>query len=408
MTVQTTTLRADYTGNGSTTAFTVPFYFLDNTHVLVIRTQISTGTATTLALTTDYTVSGAGVSTGGTVTCLVAPTADQKVSILRNVPFTQLTHYVENDPFPAASHEKALDQLTMEVQQLQEAIARSIKISQNNTISTPEMNSDAASRANKVISFDSNGDITVSQAIGTWRGNWAASVAYAQRDIIKDTSNNNIYLCLTGHTSSGSQPISTNTDAAKWALLVDAAAAASSATAAAASASAASTSATNAANSASAASTSASNASTSATNAANSATAASGSASSASTSAANAANSATAAAASASSAAWRTSSTGSAQIPSGTSAQRDGSPLPGYFRLNTDTNKFEGYKSGAWGSVGGGATGGGSDDVFVENSKTVTSNYTITAGKNAGSFGPVTINDGVTVTIPDGSVWTIV
>lgn len=133
MTVQTTTLRADYTGNGSTTAFTVPFYFLDNSHLAVYRTQISTGVITTLAITTDYTVTGAGVGTGGEITCLVAPTADQKISILRDVPFTQLTHYVENDPFPAASHERALDQLTMSMQQLQEEVDRAAKLPVNNT-----------------------------------------------------------------------------------------------------------------------------------------------------------------------------------------------------------------------------------------------------------------------------------
>lgn len=131
MTVSTTTSRADYTGNGVTTAFAVPFYFLDSSHLLVLRTQISTGTITTLALGTDYTVSGAGVSAGGTITMAAAPTADQKLSILRNVPLTQLTHYVENDPFPAASHERALDQLTMELQQVGEAVGRALTLAKN-------------------------------------------------------------------------------------------------------------------------------------------------------------------------------------------------------------------------------------------------------------------------------------
>lgn len=133
MTVQTTASRADYTGNGSTTVFSVPFYFIDQTHILVLRTQISTGVATTLALTTDYTVSGVGVSTGGSITCLVAPTTDQKISILRNIPLTQLTHYVENDPFPAASHETALDKLTMEVQQVNEIAGRALQLPANTT-----------------------------------------------------------------------------------------------------------------------------------------------------------------------------------------------------------------------------------------------------------------------------------
>lgn len=104
----------------------------------------------------------------------------------------------------------------------------------------------------------------------------------------------------------------------------------------------------------------------------------------------------------------RTDTTGSAEVPTGTTAQRDASPEAGYFRFNADLGKFEGYNGTSWGSVGGGATGGGNDDVFVENGRVVTSNYTITTGKNAMSAGPVTINDGVSVTIPSGSVWTIV
>lgn len=133
MTVQTTTSRADYTGNGTTTTFAVPFYFLDNTHIKVLRTQVSTGVITTLTLTTDYTVAGVGVITGGSITCVTAPTSDQKISILRNVPFTQLVDYVENDPFPANTHERALDQLTMETQQLNEELSRALTLPENST-----------------------------------------------------------------------------------------------------------------------------------------------------------------------------------------------------------------------------------------------------------------------------------
>lgn len=57
--------------------------------------------------------------------------------------------------------------------------------------------------------------------------------------------------------------------------------------------------------------------------------------------------------------------------------------------------------------IGGGATGGNGDDVFYENGQTVTANYTITTGKNAMSTGPITINSGITVTVPSGSVWVI-
>ena len=58
--------------------------------------------------------------------------------------------------------------------------------------------------------------------------------------------------------------------------------------------------------------------------------------------------------------------------------------------------------------VSAGATGGGSDEVFYENSTTVTTSYSITSNKNAMSAGPISINNSVTVTVPSGSVWTIV
>ena len=57
---------------------------------------------------------------------------------------------------------------------------------------------------------------------------------------------------------------------------------------------------------------------------------------------------------------------------------------------------------------GGGASGTGGDQIFFENDLTVTGSYTIPTGKNAGTFGPVTINSGVTVTVPSGSVWSVV
>jgi hypothetical protein len=65
------------------------------------------------------------------------------------------------------------------------------------------------------------------------------------------------------------------------------------------------------------------------------------------------------------------------------------------------------YKVGYWGQIGGGATGNGGDQVFVENGQTVTSSYQLPAGKNASSVGPITINSGVSVTVPSASRWVI-
>ena len=102
-----------------------------------------------------------------------------------------------------------------------------------------------------------------------------------------------------------------------------------------------------------------------------------------------------------------TAATGSAKVPAGTTAERDGTPAAGFFRFNSTVTKFEGYNGSAWGSVGGGATGGGSDEIFVENGQTVTTNYTLTTNKNASSVGPITVNSGVTVTVPSGSNWVV-
>jgi hypothetical protein len=100
-------------------------------------------------------------------------------------------------------------------------------------------------------------------------------------------------------------------------------------------------------------------------------------------------------------------STGAAILNVGTTAERPADPEEGMVRYNSTTDKFEGY-SGAWGALGGGATGGGSDEVFFENSQTVSVDYTISTGKNAGTFGPIEIDTDVTVTVPTDSVWTIV
>ena len=101
------------------------------------------------------------------------------------------------------------------------------------------------------------------------------------------------------------------------------------------------------------------------------------------------------------------SATDAIKIASGTTAQRPGSPATGQLRFNTTLTKFEGYNGTGWTSVGGGATGGGADTVFYENTKTVTTNYSITASNNAHSVGPITINSGITVTIPTGSRWVV-
>ena len=99
--------------------------------------------------------------------------------------------------------------------------------------------------------------------------------------------------------------------------------------------------------------------------------------------------------------------TGAIKLNVGTTAQRPASPVDGDIRYNTSTLKYEGYSNGAWGQLGGGATGGGTDQVFNLNSKTVNTSYTFPTNFNANSVGPITIVGGATVTLPSGSRWVV-
>lgn len=641
--------RIVYTGSAGVGPYAFSFPVLTSTDIAVYKNS------TLLTLTTDYTVSINSSTGEGSVTLVSAATGSDRITIVGARAIQRSTDFVTGGDFFANTLNTELDSEVIFVQQVAETAERSIKAPVTDPTSINMTLPANTTRASKFLSFDSSGNPQALDSIGSYKGNWAASTAYVLQDVVKDTSNNNIYICITAHTSTGSQPISSNTDVAKWSLIVDAASATTSATNAAASASAAATSATNAASSASSASTSASTAttkaseaSTSATNAASSASSASSSASSASssastattkaseasTSATNAASSASSASTSASSAsssassasssassasssassastsasnastsasnastsatnaatsasaassaqsaaesardatlaaydsfddrylgtktsdptldndgnalvagalyfnssiggmkvytgsawvaayisgsgylaaannlsdlqsastartnlglgtaattsssayataaqgatadsayadrlkwdggstglvaatgrtslglgtlatitptgtassttflrgdnAWTTvsvtptavsdqanSSTGYFDLPAGTTAQRPGTPNAGHIRYNTDTSSFEGYGS-AWGSIGGGATGAGGDQVFYENSLVVNNSYTLTTNKNAMSVGPITIASGKTVTVPSGARWVV-
>lgn len=153
MTVSSQTSRVSYAGNGSTTAFAVSFYFLADSHLKVIL-RAADGSETVKTLTTDYTVSGAGNPSGGTVTMLAAPASGTTLVIVRNVPLTQETDYQANDDFPAESHERALDKLTMEVQQLQEQVDRSAKLPVTNPTDADALVADIVRLADSADNID--------------------------------------------------------------------------------------------------------------------------------------------------------------------------------------------------------------------------------------------------------------
>ena len=285
MTVSTTTTTNSYNGNGSTTAFAYTFPINSTSEITVIE-RSATGTETVKtegAGSSNYSIADNG-SAGGTITMGTAPASGVTLLIRRNTLKTQTSDYVENDPMSSNTIESNFDKLQLQVQEVQEELNRSIKLSRTNTMTSTEFTVGSTDRASKILAFDSSGEISVTQELGTVKGNWGASTTYAIRDIVKDTSTNNIFIALTAHTSSGSQPLTTNTDSAKWSLLVDAASATSSASAASGSASTATTKANEAAASASTASGHKDTATTKASEAASSANAAANSASSAATS----------------------------------------------------------------------------------------------------------------------------
>jgi len=132
MTLQTEARRMDYVSTGGVD-YPYTFKVFDETHLLVYVD------GTLVALTTDYTVSGVGETGGGTVTLVTAPTVGDLVTILRRVPATQLTDYVENDPFAAETHENALDKLTMIAQEHEEKLDRAVSLEPTSTYQSPTL-----------------------------------------------------------------------------------------------------------------------------------------------------------------------------------------------------------------------------------------------------------------------------
>ena len=277
--INAVTRRAVFSGSAGTGPYAFTFEILSQTDLAVYFN------AQVLTLTTDYTVTINANGTGS-VTIVVGtnvpttPDADDQIVIVGGRDIERTTDFVTAGDLRAASLNEQLDSQIIMIQQISEESSRGMRA----PVFDPALVADGgvvdmtlpakASRAGKTLAFDSNGNPVVGEDIGNWRGDWAAATSYTVRDLVKDASNYNVYRCNTAHTSSGTTPISSNADSAKWDLVIDAAYAATQATNAAASASAAATSATNSATSATASASSASSASSSASSASTAQTAA--------------------------------------------------------------------------------------------------------------------------------------
>ena len=434
-------------GTGGVGPYAFTFEILANTDIAVYKDD------TLLTLTTHYTVVINGNGTGSvTITATglaLSPTSPTQYTVVGNRTISRSTDFTTGGDFFANTLNDELDQQTIFAQQNAEGVARALQAPQTDPTTIDMTLPKAADRANKTLAFDAVGDPT----LGISAADVANAVTYATNAAASATA-------AAASASAASSSASAASSSASTAS-TQASNASTSATAAGVSAATATTQATSATNSATTATTQATSATASASTATTQATNASASATSANTAkvAAEAARDSALAAYDNfddrylgpyasnptldndgnallggalyfntvvpemrlyTGAAWvaayvsgagfvqQSSATGAAYLPTGTTGQRDASPSAGYLRFNSTLTKPEIYNGSAWGSVGGGATGGGSDSIFIENGQTVTTNYTITASYNAGTFGPISINSGVTVTVPTGSVWSII
>jgi hypothetical protein len=168
MTVSSDISRKEYAGDDSTVAFPTTFKFLATADIEVII-QDAAGIETLQAETTHYAVTGAGDDAGGTVTMITAPASGEVLALKRITTITQETDYVENDPFPAETHEAALDRLTLVAQEVSQAIRRAISAPVSDT--DPDLELPVASlRANMFLVFDANGHVSISTGTGADAG----------------------------------------------------------------------------------------------------------------------------------------------------------------------------------------------------------------------------------------------
>ena len=212
MTISSTLRKAGpYIGSGAAATFPFNFKLFTTVDLKVVQLQLSTSTETVLQLTTDYTATlnaDQNSNPGGSITLIAgALAAGYNLIITSNVEPLQETDLTNQGGFYPEVINDALDKAIIQIQQLTDAVDRSVKISTTNTINSTEFTEGAAARANKVLGFDSLGEFTVSQELGQFQGDWTSGNSYVQRDIVRDPINFNVYICMAAHTATGVAPI---------------------------------------------------------------------------------------------------------------------------------------------------------------------------------------------------------
>jgi len=207
-------------GSAGTGPYDFTFEILANTDVGVFLDT------TLLTLSTDYSVTINANGTGrvtlntGTTNVPNAPTNANTVTVVGSRAIARTTDFVTAGDLKASSLNEQLDSLTIFDQQISERVDRALIGNISDPLNLAMALPKATDRAGKFLAFDSTG-ATIAQTQGSWQGNWSSGRSYASGDIVKDTSTGSIFIANTAHTSSGSQPLTTNADSAKWDQMID-------------------------------------------------------------------------------------------------------------------------------------------------------------------------------------------
>lgn len=165
MTISSPQSRVAYQGNGSTMNFAIPFMFSQNEDVEVLLS--GEGPDRTLLFTTEYCLTGAGTSTGGECILTTPPKQSETLVIRRNPTMVQEVDYVENDAFPAASHEAALDKLTMICQALSERLDRTISFRVSSAVTGVQL---PDPEQNRLLAWNDAGTDLANKDVGDFKG----------------------------------------------------------------------------------------------------------------------------------------------------------------------------------------------------------------------------------------------
>jgi len=206
--------RVVYTGSAGVGPYAFSFEIIAAGDVDVYKND------TLLTLTTNYTVTINSNGTGS-VTLVVAATGSDRITIVGARAIERTTDFVTGGDLFANTLNEEIDSQTIFVQQVAETAERSIKAPVTDPTNINMTLPSQTSRAGKTLAFDASGNPTIGDDVGNWRGDWATATTYGVRDMVRDASNYNVYRCKTAHISTGSTPISSNVDVAKWDLILD-------------------------------------------------------------------------------------------------------------------------------------------------------------------------------------------